>query len=213
MFRNAPAKDHGSRQIKFLLRQALLPRLKLKVVLDLFAGRGEIAARFYLGGEELYLVEKNPKSFAFLARRFEGKTSPEVHLYCEDNLKFLAARVAGLSRINLVDFDAYGSPNRQIKRFFSLYRVREPMLVFATDGGKLALLRGAHWHPDWYSAREADGPPASRYHALVARDYETLIRGFWREMAAAHGFRLLSFPLVWKPGNLVAYYGLLLQPV
>ena len=215
MFGKTQAKDNSSRQIKFLLRQVLLPSIRPQVGLDLFAGRGEIASRLYLGCEELYCCEKDPKSFAFLQKRLGERLAPgapKIHLLHGDNLKFLADQVAGIQGINLADFDAYGSPNPQIKLFFRQRRVTEPMLIFATDAGKLALLRGAAWHPDWYSALEPEGLPATRYHPLVARDYELLIRRFWQEMAEAYGFSLKTFPLCWKRERFVAYYGLYIEP-
>jgi len=69
MFGKSQPQDHGNRQIKFLLRQALLPRIEPKVALDLFAGRGEITGRLYQGFREIHCVEKNPKAFAFLEKR------------------------------------------------------------------------------------------------------------------------------------------------
>ena len=213
MFGRQAPKDHGNRQIKFLLRQALLPRIEPKTVLDLFAGRGEISARLYQGFRELHCVEKNPRAFAFLEKRFSNLSEPAIYLHRGDNLRFISEKVAGISDINLVDADAYGSPTPQLKAFFQHDRVTEPMLIFATDGGKLARLRGRLWHPDWYSAREPEGRPAPRYNYTVVQHYELLIRQFWREMARAHAFRIQTFQLVWKQGKLVAYYGLLLAPV
>jgi len=212
MFGTIRPKDHSNKQIKFLLRQVLLPRIRPKVGLDLFAGRGEIASRLYLDFEELYCVEKNPKSFAFLEKRLAGRSKPAVHLHRGDNLKFLADQAAGIRGINLADFDAYGSPNPQIKQFFKSYRVTEPMLIFATDGGKLARMRGRPWHPAWYSVKEPEGLAAPRYHQVVAQNYELLIRQFWRELAQTDAFRILEFHLYWKQGKLVAYYGLYLEP-
>jgi len=227
MFSRQAPKDNSNKQIKFLLRQALLPRIEPKVALDLFAGRGEITGRLYQGFREIHCVEKNPRSFSFLQQRFAPTlgarvTSPAqcaqaaqplIHLHRADNLKFISEKVAGIAGINLVDFDAYGSPNPQVKAFFQHYRASEPMLIFATDGGKLARLRGRLWHPDWYSAREPEGPSAPRYNHTVTQNYELLIRQFWREMARAHAFRLQTFELVWKRGKLVAYYGILIESV
>jgi len=217
MFSHQAPTDNSNKQIKFLLRQALLPRIEPKVALDLFAGRGEIAGRLYQGFREIHCVEKNPRAFAFLEKRWgtvipAGPQSPVIHLHRGDNLKFISEKVAEIDGINLVDFDAYGSPNPQIKAFFRHHPVTEPMLVFATDGGKLAQLRGASWHPDWYSAKEPEGPSAARYQATVARNYEALIRQFWQEMASAHHFRIQVFRLYWKQRRLLAYYGLHLIP-
>ena len=224
MFGRQAPKDHSNKQIKFLLRQALLPRIEPKVVLDLFAGRGEIASRLFLGFRELHCVEQNPRSFDFLQQRFAPTlgarvtppaqaAQPLIHLHHRDNLEFISETVAGIPHINLADFDAYGSPNPQLKAFFRHYPVAEPTLVFATDGGKLARLRGRPWHPDWYSAREPEGPAAPRYNHTVAQGYELLIRQFWRELSCAHAFRIQTFKLVWKRGKMVAYYGILLSPL
>ena len=217
MFSRQAPTDNSNKQIKFLLRQAMLPRIEPGVALDLFAGRGEIASRLYqprsAGFREIHCVEKNPNSFAFLEKRFAGVENPQIHLHRGDNLKFISEKVAEIDGINLVDFDAYGSPNPQVKAFFRYYRASEPMLIFATDGGKLARLRGRLWHPDWYSAREPEGPPAPRYNHTVAQNYELLIRQFWRELSRVHAFSIQTFQLVWKRGKLVAYYGILLKPL
>ena len=213
MFDRSQPKDHGNKQIKFLLRQVLLPRIEPKVALDLFAGRGEISARLYSAFREIHCVEQNPRSFAFLEERLEGVENPQVHLHRGDNLNFISEQVAGIADINLVDFDAYGSPNPQVKAFFQHYRVSEPMLIFATDGGKLARLRGRLWHPDWYSTREPEGPAAPRYNHTVVQNYELLIRQFWRELGRVYSFRIQIFKLVWKARKGVAYYGILLAPL
>ena len=221
IFRRNPPKDHTHKHLKLLLRQALLPRIRPQVALDLFAGKGEIAESCYLGFEELYCVEKHPRSFALLEKRFReylpgpdgaAVKKPVVRLFREDNLRFIAEELPAITRINGVDFDAYASPQFQIKAFFNAYPVREPMVVFVTDAGRLGRLRSGVWHPDWFSAREPSGPPAERRHPAPARHYELLIRQFWAELERAHGFNIKLFRLYWRQQRTVAYSGIFLVP-
>jgi len=203
------AKDNSSLFLKLVLRKSFLELnlIEKNVALDLFAGRGEIASRVYSDFQRLYLVEKDGGKFALLKERLKAHSGARV---CRmDNLKFIAQelpRVFAGSDLNLVDFDAYGSPNRQVQAFFSNWRVRGRILVFATDGGYLARIRGRAFSP-WLYLSGPDRGNGYFYDSVLARNYEQLIKGFWAQLARERNFKIELFKLIWKRGAQVAYYG------
>ncbi len=221
MFSNMP-KDNSRLYLKLLLRKSLLAlaAVEKNAALDLFAGKGELARRIYLDFRELHLVEKDPQQFSRLEAGFAGHAAART--WKMDNRKFLREKLPGLSGLDLVDFDAYGSPNLQIQWFFAHFQVKKPLLVFATDGGILSQIRGGGFAPDLYLAGGLAGPAsfdpekagarASGYERIIYRNYERLIRGFWDELAKRHNFRIELFKLIEKKGGQVTYYGAIIEP-
>ncbi|GEM_PF-1395449 len=207
--------DHGNKYLKLLLRKAMLSRIHPQTALDLFAGRGEIARVLYQEFEELYCVEKDSRKFASLEKNLPRVSSPRIHLHRMDNRLFLQKMVKDIPQINLVDFDAYGSPNLQVKTFFAHYRLEGPTLIFATDGGKISCQRGRRFSPGLYSScpyPSGSNTGGTGYNPVLVHGYEKLIRQFWLEMAHTHSFRIELFKILWKKGKQVAYYGLLISP-
>jgi len=194
-----------------LLRKAMINLIHPHTALDLFAGNGEIAGSLYLGFEALHCVEKDPLKFHRL-EKISASSRSNIHLHMMDNNEFLETRVHEIPGINLVDFDAYGSPNPQIRKFFANYKLTQPSLVFATDGGKLAHRKGGKLstcsdlcHNDSVLDERMCNP---RFTAV----YEKLIYHFWLDMARANNFSIKVFRLLWKKRKQVAYYGLLVSP-
>ena len=107
-----------------------------KTVLDLFAGKGYLSWLYAKHGcEKLICVEKSEKYFKVLKENlseFEGKC--EIEFYNMDNLKFLEKNLSRDEPITHVDFDAYGSPAKQVKKFFENYQPKSFLLCFLTDG-------------------------------------------------------------------------------
>jgi len=204
-------KDNSSLYLKVLLRRSFLNlgAVEKNVALDLFSGKGEIASRAYAEFKELHLVEKDSRQIKGLKEKFLN--SERARIWQMDNLKFLHKKLSGFSELNLVDFDAYGSPNQQIKEFFSNWKLKAPLLVFATDGFALARIRGGPFCPEMYFAG-ADKDGAYGYDSVLAKNYDRLIRGFWEELSKRHKFRIELFKLIWKKGGQVAYYGTLIKP-
>ena len=128
-----------------------------------------------------------------------------------DNLKFIAQKLSLLPDLSVADFDAYGTPNRQVKLFFENRKLRKPLLVFATDGFRIARIRGANFSPQLYFAGPDSGS-VNRYDPVLDRHNEALIRTFWDELAARHNFRILLFKLLRKKGGQVVYYGTWIEP-
>jgi hypothetical protein len=204
--------DQGNKYLKLLLRKAMLSRIQPQTALDLFAGRGDIARVLYQGFEELHCVERDTRKFAALEKNLSKVQGPRIHLHRMNNRLFLQNMVKEIPRINLVDFDAYGSPNLQVKTFFAHYRLEGPTLIFATDSGKISCQRGRRFSPDLYSSCPGTNPGGTGYNPVLVHGYEKLIRQFWFEMAKAHRFRIELFKILWKKRRLVAYYGLLISP-
>ena len=210
MFKTEP-QDNSSLLLKTLLRKSLLDLRATDrgTVLDLFAGRGEIAVKVYGGFREVHLVEKNSKQFAVLENKFAA--CPSVRLWRMDNLKFIAQKLALFPELRVVEFDAYGTPNHQIKLFFENHKLKKPLLVFATDGFRIARIRGANFSPQLYFAGPDRGS-VNRYDPVLDRHNEALIRTFWDGLAARHNFRILLFKLLRKKGGQVVYYGTWIEP-
>ncbi len=206
MFNSAP-KQHSHLLLKLLLRKTFLnlATIEHSVALDLFAGSGEISSRLYLDFEEIHLVEKDPKRFAGLKEKFSHLE--KVHLWQMNNLDFLKEHLRSIPDITLVDFDAYGSPNHQILEFFKNYPFRNSLLIFATDGGRLARIRARRFNPALYFAGPEQKSGAG-YDPVLTHNYQKLIQGFWKELAKIYGFEIKLFKLLWNKTKGVAYYGL-----
>ncbi|RLG92251.1 MAG: hypothetical protein DRO36_02010 [Candidatus Hecatellales archaeon] len=105
-----------------------------KVVLDLFAGKGYLAWLYAKHGcEKIVCVEKNKKYFEVLKRNmaeFDGR----IVLVNMDNLEWLEEKLNPDEQITYVDFDAFGVPTPQIKKFFMRYPIRHGLIVSITDG-------------------------------------------------------------------------------
>jgi len=210
MFQTRP-KNNSNLFLKLLLRKSLID---LKVVnkgvaLDLFAGGGEIAGRLYRDFRELHLVEKDGRKFARLQSAFSN--CPGGRLWKMNNLEFLKGKLHTLSGLSLVDFDAYGSPNKQLQLFFQNWKIKAPLLVFATDGFILARIRGSSFSPELYLAGP-DQAKGAGYDPVLFRNFEILLRGFWDELAKLHNFRVSLLKILRKKGGQIAYYGTFIEP-
>jgi len=210
MFATRP-RDNSSLLIKLLLRQSLLDlgAVERSGALDLFAGAGEIASRLYLDFQEIHLVEQDEKKFRRLEQKFLNRKN--ARLWNADNREFLQQKLRALPHLSVVDFDAYGSPNRPIQLFFANWQLKSPILVFATDGFILARVRGLGFAPELYLAGP-DSKCAGGHDPVLNRNFELLVRSFWQELAKLYNFRIALFKILWKKRKQVAYYGLLIEP-
>jgi hypothetical protein len=210
MFETKP-KDNSKLFLKLLLRKSFmgLGLVEKGVAVDLFSGAGTIADRLYRDFRELHLVENDAKKLARLESRFSQ--CPNAHIWKMDNLDFIKNNLAALPGPSLIDFDAYGSPNKQIHAFFESRALKDPLLIFATDGFFISRLRGRTFSPELYLAGR-DRENATGYDPVLTRNFELLIRGFWDELSKRHNFRISLFKILWKKGGQVAYYGTAIEP-
>ncbi|MCX8176518.1 MAG: RsmD family RNA methyltransferase [Candidatus Bathyarchaeota archaeon] len=118
------------------LRMQVYLQFPRKTVLDLFAGKGCLAYLYVkYGCERLICVEKDKRFFQVLREnlgKFKGKC--EIEFFNMDNIEFLEKNLSPSEPVSHVDFDAFGSPSEQVKKFFQVYRLKTFLLCFLTDG-------------------------------------------------------------------------------
>lgn len=99
---NRVQTDNSNLSIKIKLRSDNLPDKKIINVLDVFSGEGKIWDK---------IKNLNPKKTIIVTRIDKKKSLPGMYL-CGDNVKFLSTM--NLSKYDVIDFDAYGFPDKQI---------------------------------------------------------------------------------------------------
>lgn len=208
--------DHGFKEIKWLIRKRLLSMITPRRAVDFYAGQGKILSSLYCGFQRIYAIEKDPKKWSLLVRNLDENDLP-VMPYCMDNLDFIRTRLSGIEGINLMDFDAYGNPHPVIRQAFEAFTPNRRTVIAVTDGGWINLCRGRRVRLENYKAAPT-GPGLSldstiaKIHPLVVKEYELLLRSFWRELAEKHGFTIKEFMSAWANGRRVIYYGVCIEP-
>ena len=94
--------DNSNFFIKVRLRNDNLPRKDIINVLDVFSGEGKIWDK---------IKKLNPLKTIIITRIDKRKNLPGIYLI-GDNVKFL--KTMDLSKYDVIDFDAYGFPEKQI---------------------------------------------------------------------------------------------------
>ena len=120
---------------KISFRMQVYRMFPQKIVLDLFAGKGYLSWLYATHGcEKLICVEKNSEYFKVLKQnlaKFDGK----VEFFNMDNLDWLENCLEKIREpITYVDFDAFGCPTPQIKKFFEKYPINHALTISVTDG-------------------------------------------------------------------------------
>jgi hypothetical protein len=218
MSRRKRQVDHGSWELKCLLRRRLLRMVAPASAVDLFAGEGRLLFDLYRRFGEVHAVEKDALKWVRLRGRLEageGRDETRVRTYCLDNRDFVRTRLAQITAVNYLDFDAYGDPHPLIQEAFKVWKPDRRAAIAVTDGGRMGLLRGGritlgHYRPDL--SQETTSSSITRIRPLSAPEYELLVRSFWKEMAGHHHFTVLDFTAIWRRGRRVLYYGVCLEP-
>ncbi len=212
-------RDHGSFELKLLLRKKLIRGITQAAALDLFAGEGRLLLELCAGFERVHAVEKDPAKWSVLTRRLQEEGRANVSVWRMDNASFIREVLPGIGGINFIDLDSYGNPLPAVKRLFSVWRPERTTAVAVTDGGRLSFIRGGRVRMKNYLPGEdkpripgckAACPAGTR--PLSAGEYELLVKGFWKGLAADMGFSIEDFILAWKKGKGVMYYGMLIRP-
>jgi hypothetical protein len=184
-----------------------------ETVVDLFAGLGRLSKLYAPHCEKLICVEKNETTFKQLAANVRSSTA---ELRCMDNLDFLGG-VSEIQDISFVDFDAYGCPNLQIKKFFENYPVERAIMVNVTDGTLFNLSRTVNIDLNKYFL-------VNLYQKgrLSLEDYTSkrrlrrvlpwLQENFVHLLAAKHGFSTLFLYHAMNNAANVTYYGFIAFP-
>ncbi len=220
-----PKTDHGFPEIKVLLRQKLVRSIDPGNALDLYAGEGRMLASVAPHFLRTDAVEFDPLKFMKLARTIEKHDIRNVRLHCMDNTRFIRDRAAGLTGVNYIDLDAYGCPNRLVLELFRNWSPGTRTAFAVTDGGKIHLSRGNRMDPaDYFPGAEEETPEAHqdgagnlgsksvRLRPEIIRDYELLVKSFWKHLGKKHGFRVVEYLSAWKKSRRVIYYGVCIEP-
>lgn len=180
---------------KAVQRKELAEKIKGGTVLEAFAGEGHLSEKVYAKkADEIVMIDKNPELLKKADRRVAGKVKHEAIV--RDNVSWLENEMkpSELKRLQLVDFDAFGSPAKSMRAFFSNFPVKRKMYVALTDGSKIFLgYSKPHETRKWL--RENYG--IVRKTRGTREDQVKLLDAFMQAQAQVHGFKV-------KPVN-VAY--------
>lgn len=94
---------------------------KKDLVVELYAGNGGSTKLFQNAGfKQIVSNDINPESVATFTMSAD---------------KFIGTELPNLPKIDLIDFDAYGCPSEEIKKYFSLRQRQDlPLVVTVSDG-------------------------------------------------------------------------------
>ncbi len=208
-------KDHGFREIKWILRRRLAAGVRPGEAADLYAGDGSLAAGVLGGFERVFAVERSPKKFSALLSRLEAESVSNVIPLRMNNLRFAREIAPRLGGICYLDFDAYGNPAPTIEAFFRDWRPRERVAVAVTDGSRLAMARGGKVKAEALWPGRPGGRRGGQWAKpgpVLAANHELAVKAYWRDLAERKGFAIKGFIDAWKRGRMVYYYGLWIEP-
>jgi len=201
---------------KLNLRMQVYRMFPQKTVLDLFAGRGYLSSLYAPYCWRIICVEKDSEQFRFLERNM--RDYKHAVLINDDNLNFL--ETLDESNVTYVDFDAYGCPSFQIKKFFEKNPIRQALIISVTDG---MLLNFRTWSSadlsryylqDFYQSLGERYGDHDRYHVTrslgeylfeIQRRFIDILCMRYQAQANCLYFKV-------KPSNTVAYSAYLILP-
>ena len=101
------------------------------ITLELFGGRGNLTQAVYSNfASKHILVEEDQEECVEASHKLGAKAT----VYNEDNIQFCETRLEGIGRIDLIDFDAFGTTVPAITAFFANYEIKHETIVTITDG-------------------------------------------------------------------------------
>jgi len=166
-------------------RRALLQKMSPGTVLELYAGKGNLSAEVWKHkAKKIILVDKNAEYLREAAAKLKGKSHVIVRA---NNLKWLEQELPQekLSNLTVVDFDAFGSPAPQIRRFFNGLPVKKSMIVAVTDGSCIyAKIGDGNEKRKFFLDNYGSFPDGTRDAQLKALD------GLMQKQARTHGFKV-----------------------
>ncbi|MFO8056114.1 MAG: class I SAM-dependent methyltransferase [bacterium] len=204
--------DHGFREIKLLMRKKLLKNINPGNALDLYAGEGKLLTAMAPAFNSVEAVEKDPVKFMKLERAVRRENLENVRLHFTDNSRFVKSRLPELSAINYIDLDAYGCPNRLIQQLFQNWTPPGRAVFAVTDGGRIYLSCGNRVKLGDYFPEEEQPKEAARIRPALIRDYELLLKSFWKSLGRRHGFCIVDWLSAWRKSRRVIYYGVCIEP-
>lgn len=130
--------DNSDYQHKLDLRERYADKVGATLCLDLFCGTGTFASAVWAPRfERVICVDKQHK-------QLEQWTPPEnVSTYQGDNAKLLTGLLVKYGAPDLVDLDAYGSPDALAKELIQTCLTSKPLAIIGTDGSMTVRTRGS----------------------------------------------------------------------
>lgn len=113
------------------------------IILELFAGKGNLTEKVYLGAAKKHILVDKESYIYNVEEKLKGKADYEI--YQQDNINWiirvLPSKLEELEQhLTLIDFDDFGMPGETIQRFFTVFKIRHPLVVCLTDGGYYRLM-------------------------------------------------------------------------
>lgn len=186
-------------------RRALADYMNKGTVLELYAGKGNLSKTVWAPkATKLILVDKREDYLKEAASKLKGKTHVIVRA---NNLKWLENELPQEQIDNLaaVDFDAFGSPSRQLNAFFNNLPVKRSMVVAVTDGSCIyAKIGDGHYKHQFFKENYGRLVNGTRDSQLRALD------GLMQKQVRKHGFKV--HPINAGFGRQTVYAGYKITP-
>jgi len=125
---------------KLAQRRAVAEKVSGGTVLELFAGKGYLSKHVWAKkADKLIMLDKEAEFLNEAKRKVKGKVRHETIV--ANNLVWLrkVMNPSELKNVKVVDFDSFGSPATQIKRFFDNFPIKKAMFICMTDGSNIFL--------------------------------------------------------------------------
>ena len=130
LYYTASAKTEALNPSKLSQRTYCAKKMKQGgVTLELFGGRGNLTKAVYSRfASKHYLVEEDIEEVE------EARKISNATVFHANNLDWCNTKLGEIGRLDLVDFDAFGTIVPAVRAFFANYKVKSPLIVTVTDG-------------------------------------------------------------------------------
>jgi hypothetical protein len=166
-------------------RRSLAEHMNKGTVIELYAGKGNLSKTVWAPkASKLILVDKRDDYLKEAASKLKGKTHVIVKA---NNLRWLANELPQerIDNLAAVDFDAFGSPAKQLNAFFDNLPIKRSMIVAVTDGSCIYAKIGDH--------NENRRFFKENYGCLVNGTRDSQLRaldGLMQKQGRKHGFKV-----------------------
>jgi len=130
LYYTSSAKTEALNPSKLTQRMVCAKRMRKDgVTLELFGGRGMLTKAVYSRfASKHYLVEEDIEEVE------EARKISNTAVFHSNNLDWCNTKLGEIGRLDLVDFDAFGTIVPAVRAFFANYKVTAPLIVTVTDG-------------------------------------------------------------------------------
>jgi len=125
---------------KLAQRREVAEMLSGGTILELYGGKGHLSTNVWAksDADKLIVLDKDAGFIKAAKKSLKGKIPHETVV--SENTKWLKHMdPKQLKNLKVVDFDAFGSPTKQVKMFFDNYPIKKRMLICLTDGSNIFL--------------------------------------------------------------------------